>query len=118
LDLSPVERMNLIADSWALFRAGTGSLDAVLNLLGHVGEEPDYVVLGEAVSRLDLIERRAVTDETRPAFQKFVRDLLRRQLDTLGLDPRTNEGDTQRLRRAAVVRGLALIGRVPEVVKE
>jgi puromycin-sensitive aminopeptidase len=117
-DLAPVERMNLIADAWALFRAGAGPLEAVLDLIAHAGGETDYVVLGEIAGRLDLIDRRATTDETRPAFRRFVDGLLRPQLAGLGYEHSATDADSRRLQRAAVVRALALVARAPDVVAE
>jgi puromycin-sensitive aminopeptidase len=118
LDLPPVERMNLIADAWALFRAGAGPLETLLELLLAAGADTDYAVLGEAVSRLDLLDRRGVTDETRPAFQQFVTGLFQQQLATLGWDSKAGEADPRRLQRAAIVRALALTARSPDAVKE
>jgi puromycin-sensitive aminopeptidase len=118
LDLTPAERMNLIADAWALFRAGAGPLEPVLDLLSYAGTEIDYAVLGEIVSRLDLLDRRAVTDETRPLFRKWVTNLFKQQLATLGWDAKAGEHDARRLQRAAVVKALALVARTDEAVNE
>jgi puromycin-sensitive aminopeptidase len=117
-ELAPVERMNIIADTWALFRAGAGQLDTLLNVLMHMGGETDYAVLGEAVGRLDLIERRGATDENRADFRRFVEGLFRPQLTALGYDRAEGDSDARRLQRAAVIRALALVARSPSVVEE
>jgi hypothetical protein len=117
-ELLPVERMNLIADAWALFRAGAGPLDPLLDLLRLAGGDTDYAVLGEAVGRLDLLDRRAVTEASRAGFQRLVDQLLRPQYTEIGIERQATDTDPRRLQRAAVIRGLALVARAPDVVAE
>jgi puromycin-sensitive aminopeptidase len=117
-ELTAVERMNILADTWALFRAGASDLKLLLDLLSYAGRDSDYAVLGELVGRLDLLDRRAVTDETRPQFQEMVDSLLRQQLSMVGYERLPEDTDAIRLQRAAIIRGLALVSRAPDVVDE
>lgn len=116
--LAPVERVNLISDAWALFRAGAGTLEAVLATLEGAAGDEDYTVTGEVVATLESLERRCVTEETRASFEKFAARLLRPRLVRLGWDADKAEDDDRRLARAALVRGLALVARDPEAVAE
>lgn len=117
-ELAPVERVNLIADAWALFRAGAGSLSHLLETLAQFANDPDYTVVGEVVSRLDGLERRCLGAADEAAYRAFVANLFNARLTTLGWDTAASDGDDRRLLRAAVLRGLALVGRSPTVVSE
>ncbi len=116
--LSPVEKVNLVADAWALFRAGAGPLETVLELVQAFASDTDYTVLGELVSRLDALDRRCLADADRPAFQALVAKLFTPQLAQVGFDAKADEDDATKLRRAQIIRALALIARVPEVAQE
>jgi puromycin-sensitive aminopeptidase len=116
--LEPVERMNLVADAWALFRAGAAPLADLLDLMAALAPDPDYVVLGEVVGKLDLLERRCLAPADRQPFAAWVGSLLAPQLAAVGWDSAPGESDAVRLRRAAVIRGLALVARQPAAVAE
>ena len=47
--LAPVERMNLVADAWALFRAGAAPLAPALDLLFAFARDKDYVDANYAI---------------------------------------------------------------------
>ncbi len=114
--LAPPERMALVSDQWALVRAGTQRSDGFLHLLAGLRGEEDHVVLDEVVGRLSLLEHRCVADVDRPAFHGWVRSLFDGAGADLGWDPKPGEDDERKLRRAAVLRALALVARDPEVV--
>jgi len=115
--LTPVERMNLVADAWAVFRAGAGAVERLLELLVAFSSDADYVVAGEVVGKWDLLERRYVSDVDRPKLQALAARQLRPVFDTVGFERRASDTDADRLLRAAVVRGLALVARDPEIVR-
>jgi puromycin-sensitive aminopeptidase len=121
-ELSPVERINLITDAWALFRAGAGPLSSLCDLLVAFGRDEDYAVLAEVVARLEALEHRYANEADRPALRRFIEELLGPHLAALGWEPPpgapAGEPDATRLRRAAAVRGLALAARLPSVVAE
>lgn len=117
-DLRPVERVGLVADAWALFRAGVSPLAPLADLVAAFAKDEDYAVLGEVVARLDVLERRCVQDAARQEFRSLVEGLLRPQLDRLGWDAAADETDARRLQRAAVIAGLALVARAADVVQE
>ena len=116
-ELRPEERMSLISDQWALVRAGAVKLEALLQLISGLKNEEDHTVLDEAVGRLSYLEHRAVADPDRPALQSFIRALFAGSGADLGWDPRPGEDDERRLRRAAVLRALALVARDPASVE-
>ncbi|HZA14299.1 MAG TPA: M1 family metallopeptidase, partial [Myxococcaceae bacterium] len=115
--LEASERISLLADQWALVRSGEADIAAFLDLASRYGGEEDYAVLDELVGRLAIIEYRLVLDPELDRFRAFVRDLLQPQLDKLGWDARPDEKGGERLRRAAVVRAVAVIGRSAEATQ-
>jgi puromycin-sensitive aminopeptidase len=70
------------------------------------------------VGRLSWLEHRGVSDADRPLLQSWVRDLFAGQKADLGWEGRKGEDDDRRLRRAAVLRALALVARDPATVEE
>ncbi|HEX2568645.1 MAG TPA: M1 family metallopeptidase [Polyangia bacterium] len=116
--LSAVERVNLVADAWALFRADAAPLAPLIDLLVSLASDRDYTVLGEVVSRLDALERRFAAPGDRSKVRRIVESLLLPQLGEVGWDVAPGEEDGVRLRRAALVRGLGLVARAPSVLAE
>jgi puromycin-sensitive aminopeptidase len=116
--LRPEERMALVSDQWALVRAGLVKVDGFMHLLAGLKSEEDHVVLDEVVGRLSFLEHRAVADQDRAAFHGWVTKLFAGAGGDLGWEPKPGEDDERRLRRAAVLRALALVARDPAVVGE
>jgi puromycin-sensitive aminopeptidase len=116
--LATAERIALLSDEWALVRAGAGEVARFLDLCAGFGREEDHAVLDELVGRLAGVEYRLVADGDRPALHAFVAALLGPQLAATGWDPAPDEPDPPRLRRAAAVRGLGLVGREPRTIRE
>src|SRR5438132_559610 len=118
-ELESEERMTLVSDQWALVRAGELHVHGFLWLLeGVARHETDHSVLDELVSRVSWIEHRGVSEADRPALHSWIRRLFAPAASELGWDAREDEEDERRLRRAAVLRGLALVARDPQAVEE
>ncbi len=112
--LPPIERMGLVRHLWALVHAGYTPLETLLLWLNAAGAENDADVLLACTTVLARMERQLVacTDsQTRNRFRSWVVEQFGEQLLELGWDPAPGESDTQRLRRAAVIR---LLGEVVE----
>ena len=116
--LAPSERIGLLADEWALVRAGAHQVGSFLDLAVAFGGEQDYAVLDELVGRLAGIEARLLGAEVRVRFERFVAGMLQAEQAVAGWDARSGEGDPSRLRRAALVRAVGLVAREPQVVAE
>jgi puromycin-sensitive aminopeptidase len=116
--LAPSERIGLLADAWALVRAGEQEVGDFLDLCAAFGGEEDHAVLDELVARLSVLEHRLEPDEARARFREFVAGLLEPALERLGWDPGEAEPDAVRLRRAALVRALGLTARLPALAAE
>jgi puromycin-sensitive aminopeptidase len=116
--LETAERIALLSDEWALVRAGLREVGTFLELCAGFRGEDDHAVLDELVARLAVVEHRLVSDEDRPAVQRFVAELLAPVLAATGWDAAAGEPDPVRLRRAAAVRGLAVVAREPRAIAE
>jgi puromycin-sensitive aminopeptidase len=116
--LLPAERIQLLSDEWALVRAREREIAPFLDLCAAFAGEDDHAVLDELVARLGSVEHRLVDDTDRPALQAFVARMFASQLAAVGWDASENEPDARRLRRAATVRALGLVARVPELARE
>jgi puromycin-sensitive aminopeptidase len=116
--LAPAERIGLLADEWALVRAGMRDVGSFLDLASAFGSEADYAVLDELVGRLGGIEARLLDDKVRTRFQAWVARLLGPAFAGVGWDPARDERDPDRLRRAALLRAVGLVARDAAVVAE
>jgi puromycin-sensitive aminopeptidase len=119
-ELYPAARMALLSDQWALVRAGAASVDRFLDLLNGLRDERDHFVLDELCGRLSVIEYRHVADADRPALQAFIGKVFGAAADELGWPQPspTPESDDVRLRRAALLRAVVGLARVPRSVAE
>jgi puromycin-sensitive aminopeptidase len=117
-ELRPEERMGLVSDQWALVRADATPLDGFLRLLAGLKKEADHAVLDEVVARLGYLEGRCVEPFDRIPFQQWVRKLFVAQSADLGWEVKKGESDETRLRRAAVLRAMALVARDHDTIVE
>jgi puromycin-sensitive aminopeptidase len=113
--LLPEERIALLADEWALLRTGAREAGAFLDLVAAFAGEDDRAVIEELVGRLAAVEHRLLDPAARERFHVFAASLLRPALERMGLAPAPDEDGEARLRRAALVRGVAVVGRDREV---
>ena len=74
--MSATERLTLLADEWALVRAGTHGVGSYLTLASAFGSETSEPVLASLIRALTAIDQQMTTPETRPAFRKWVSALL------------------------------------------
>src|SRR5207237_10172422 len=56
--LTPVERLALAGDQWALVRSGRAPIESFLEVADALGEETDYDVLDGIAGPLDLIDEQ------------------------------------------------------------
>ncbi|MDY7227835.1 M1 family metallopeptidase [Hyalangium rubrum] len=116
--LAPSERIALLADRWALMRAGQASAAEFLDLASRFGGEEDDAVLEELVGRLGYVELRLVEGEHQERFRRWVEKLLAPGLTKLGWDSAAGENDRVKLRRAALVRAVGSLARSGQTVAE
>jgi puromycin-sensitive aminopeptidase len=110
-ELEPLERYNLVSDSWAAALAGQAPVTNVLRLaraLSRSGER-DPSVWSVVIGALGLLDR-VVPDADRGVLQEAVRSLLGPIADHVGWDPRDDDGERTPSLRASVLRTLGTVG--------
>ena len=88
--LSPIERFNLINDTWATAQAGLTPLTTYLDILPLFREEPDHNVWAAILGSCQYLYR-LLSPEQRPALQRHVRALLTPLTQQLGWSPKEEE---------------------------
>ena len=90
--LSPIERLNLVNDTWAAAVAGLAPLSDFLELAARPPEEDDANVWWSIVDSLGFVH--AMTDAaTRPRFEQWARSVLRPAFDRYGFEPAADAGE-------------------------
>jgi puromycin-sensitive aminopeptidase len=84
--------------------------DFQIDLVGQFGEEKEQAIWSVINGGLAGIDHHAVADDTRPAFQRFVRDLVGPALKRLGWDPAPDESDLTRKLRGDLIAAMGNIG--------
>jgi len=118
-ELEPLERFNLVADTWALVLAGRAELEQFFSLaraLDGVDEDDPgtWTVVTGALGLCD----RVVPDQQRPQVEAAARALLGRRAAALGWDARTNEGERTPTLRSLLIGALGTIGADPSTREE
>jgi puromycin-sensitive aminopeptidase len=116
-DLTPLERSNLIADSWATTLAGHSSLHGFLTLAAKLGLEADptpWAPVGAAMA----LAHRFASDADRPELAAVAAGLFGPQYRHLGFEAVTGEGERTPTLRALAINMLGTVGADPAVRAE
>ena len=98
--MAPADRVNLLADNWALVEAGRITADRYFRLVDAVADDRNRAVWERVmgtIGRLDDLERGL---PGRPAFQAYARSRLRPAFERLGWDRAA--GESRRTIRSCV----------------
>ena len=107
-DLTPLERYNLVDDTWASVLAGTTTIAEYRDFIRGFASETDLSVWQRIVGTLATLDR-IVPDSSRDRLQGFVRSLVGPARQLLG-DPAENEPDRTSALRATLFGALGEIG--------
>jgi len=113
--LTPAERISLLADEWALVRAGRHDVEVFLDLAEGFRAERTAAVLGTLAGAVTSIVS-LTTDASRPAYRAWLSGLLRPALQEIGWTPSTDDTDEARELRATLAGTLGGTARDPEVI--
>ncbi len=118
-DLAPLERYNLMSDTWAATLAGHAQVADLLRLAKALADsgEVDPSVWSVVIGALGLFDR-IVADEGRPMLAAAVRQLLGPIAASLGWERRDADDERTPSLRSAVLRTLGTIGADPGVRTE
>ena len=108
--MAVADRVNFLADTWALVEAGRAPPASYLDLIEEIGNDDTRAIWNQvagAIGRLDFLQRGR---PERPAFQAYARIKLRSIFNRLGWDAQGHENDDQELLRARLIRMLGELG--------
>jgi aminopeptidase N len=104
------DRVNFIADSWALVQAGRAEPASYLALIEALGSDDRRAVWDQVIGALTGLNRLARDRAERPALQAYARARLRPAFDRLGWDGSGSGDDDTTLLRASLIRALGEFG--------
>jgi puromycin-sensitive aminopeptidase len=109
--LDPLERYNLVSDTWAAALSGQGRLVDLLHLAKALadGAESDPSVWSVVVGAIGLLDR-IVPDTDRSVLQQGVRTLFGPLAASLGWDPHPDDTERTPALRSSVLRVLGTVG--------
>jgi aminopeptidase N len=108
--MTPADRLNLIADTWALMEAGRAEPASYLDLIEEIDRDDDRAVWEQVIWSFTRLDHLAREREERPALQAYARAKLRPLFDRLGWDATSGEDDDRALLRARLIRVLGEFG--------
>ncbi len=116
--MSAVDRLGLLSDSFEVAKAGYGDTVSCLELLASYADEDNAAVwdiMAMAIGDVRVV--MGTDEELREAIKPFVRKLIAKQLARLGWQAKKGESHFDALLRPTIL-GLAAFADVPEVVEE
>jgi len=117
-ELTPIEQTSLLNDLWALVWLNNRSVDSYLALASQLVEAGTSPAIETALVRVNLVADRFIDERHRPAFERWVTQMLSPLADRLGWVPLANEPDERRDLRATVLYTLGYAGRDERVLRE
>jgi aminopeptidase N len=114
---SSPDRVNLLADSWALVEANRAPLGGYLDLVRRMGPTTVSAESEQVVNTLDVIDRLLVAAPQRDAFEKYARSILRPAFNQLGWQPKPAEAAPTTMLRGTLIQTLGTFNDV-DIVAE
>ena len=109
-ELQELERVTLVADSWASLFAGQVPFDAFLSIARGLGDQDEPTPWSTVATAVDMVNRALHADQ-RDAFAGTVRELFAPQFARLGWDAAPGEAELAPQLRAIVLGTLGTLGR-------
>ena len=118
--LTPVERMALVGDQWALVRAARAEIATFLDVVDALGNEGDHDVIDGLAGPLALLDDQVAPPggPVQHALRSWIEGRFGPALSRLGWTPARTEPDARRLRRAALLRLIGGVAESAPVVEE
>ncbi|HEX2849511.1 MAG TPA: M1 family metallopeptidase [Acidimicrobiales bacterium] len=107
--LSPIERVNLVSDTWAAVLAGHAGVNDFVDLAGRFADETDPTVWQMVLGPLGLFER-VLPESSLDDLRRFVRRLATPAFDRVGWEPAAGESEKVGTVRALLVSALGGVG--------
>jgi puromycin-sensitive aminopeptidase len=116
-ELTPLERADLVSDTWATTLAGLSTLEEFLVLASRLGDEPEPSAWSPVGTAL-LLTKRIAQVEQENALHQAVRALIGPTHRRLGFDAIPGESDRTPTLRALAINLMGTVGADPEVRAE
>jgi aminopeptidase N/puromycin-sensitive aminopeptidase len=116
-DLSPPERVQLLADAWAEVRVDRAKVGDFLALADGLKNDPTRAVIEGLSQELDYVDRNLTTDTDRTQYQQWVRNTFAPVGERLGWTPQPNDSAEQRARRAYLLGLAGGVGHDPKLAE-
>jgi aminopeptidase N len=113
---TPGERIALLADEWALVRAGKHDVTTYLELASALTDERNDVVMRALLERLEWIEQYLTANASRAKYREWIQRLLAPARIEVGWTAAASEAAERKALRAEVMETLGEAGRDPEVL--
>ena len=107
--MAPDDRVNFLADSWALVQAGRAEPPSYLALVEALGPDDHRAVWGQVINTLTGLNRLARDRPERPGLQAYARARLRPLFDRLGWDA-TRPDEDEAILRGRMISALGEFG--------
>jgi aminopeptidase N len=104
------DRLNFLADDWALVQAGRAEPSSYFALVEAIGVDDHRAVWDQVIGSLTRLNRLALDRPERPALQASARARLRPLFDRLGWDGGGEGDDDDTLLRASLISALGEFG--------
>jgi len=108
--MTPSDRLNFVADSWALVQAGRAEPQSYLALIEQISADDHRALWDQVIGTLTWLDRLARDHGERPALQAYARARLRPLFDRLGWDGSGSGDDNATLLRSSLIRALGDLG--------
>lgn len=115
---SPEEKIQFLGDAWAMMRVGRLNIAAYLGTIEKMRSERTRAIVDAMIDHLNYIHDHIVADADRPAFELWIRNLLRPMANDLGESAAPGESDDKRGVRSDVFGMLAAYGRDPQAIQK
>ncbi len=115
--MTSADRVNLLADTWALVEAGRAHPALFFELVDRIGTDGSRTVWEEVIRTFVRIDHLQQGRPGRPAFASYAKARLRPVFELLGWDASAGEADDRALMRARLIRTLGDLGD-EEIVSE
>jgi len=116
--LSPVERISLVGNEWALMRAGLHGIGDYLALGEQFKNTPGYILLDNYFDHLEFIGRDLVATSDRPAFQSWLRRAFSPLMAQLGYSGRPSDTPSDKQKRAELLYVLGNVADDSQAIQE
>lgn len=113
---TPIERFNLVNDTWAMVVAGHVQLSEYLKMARMFKDETDKNVWQTIISSLAYLERE-IDDADRPKFKAFVKDLISGIANKLTWSGKADEDAGTRQLRGMIWAGMGCLAEDPDTQK-